>query len=171
MRPHRGRLRPCKYRRIRRRSICRLFSTVLIGARLESSGSYTSVHVIRICQTWYLSRISRIRGEKIVMWRNFSFSCMTIVGKFQFNWWGFIAIYAVLLLNLLFTLFCRKIFATIYGLSCGEKLSQKVHLRRKNDKYEVCEETTWYSSDRTAHFKPFNWGSHSLLLHYLSYQI
>ena len=42
----------------------------------------------------------------------------------------FIAIYAVLLLNLLFMLFCRKI-------SCGEKLSPKVHLWRKNDKYEV----------------------------------
>ena len=63
-----------------------------------------------------------IRGEKIVMWRNFSFPCMTIVGKlkisphvekFQYNWWGFIAIYAVLLLNLLFALFCREIFATI----------------------------------------------------------
>ena len=87
-----------------------------------------------------------IRGEKIVMWRNFSFPCMTIVGKlkispheekFQYNWWGFIAIYAVLLLNLLFTLFCRKIFATIYALSCGGKLSPKVHLWRKNDKYEV----------------------------------
>ena len=39
-----------------------------------------------------------------------------------------IAIYAVLLLNLLFTLFCRKI-------SCGEKLSPKVHLWRKNYKY------------------------------------
>ena len=46
--------------------------------------------------------------------------------------WGFIAIYAVLLLNLLFTLFCREIyFATIYALSCGEKLSPKVHLWRK----------------------------------------
>ena len=45
----------------------------------------------------------------------------------------FIAIYAVLLLNLLFTLFCHKI-------SCGEKLSPKVHLWRKNDKYEVCSE-------------------------------
>ena len=33
----------------------------------------------------------------------------------------FIAIYAVLLLNLLITLFCREIFATIYALSCGEK--------------------------------------------------
>ena len=50
-----------------------------------------------------------------------------------------IAIYAVLLLNLLFTLFCCEIyFATIYTLSCGEKLSPKVHLWRKNDKYQVC---------------------------------
>ena len=66
-----------------------------------------------------------IRGEKIVLWRNFTFPCMTIVGKlkmsphvekFQYNWWGFIAIYAVLSLNLLFTLFCSKIyFATIRG--------------------------------------------------------
>ena len=56
----------------------------------------------------------------------------------MYNCWGFIAIYAVLLLNLLFTLFCRKIyFATIYALSCGEKLSPKVHLWRKNDKYQV----------------------------------
>ena len=31
-----------------------------------------------------------------------------------------------------------KNFATIYALSCGEKLSQKVHLWRKNDKYQVC---------------------------------
>ena len=36
----------------------------------------------------------------------------------------FIAIHAVLLLNLLFTLFCREI-------SCGENLSPKVHLWRK----------------------------------------
>ena len=36
-----------------------------------------------------------------------------------------------MLLNLLFMLFCREIFATIYALSCGEKLSKKVHLRRK----------------------------------------
>ena len=55
-----------------------------------------------------------------------------------YNWWGFIAIYAVLLLNLLFTLFCREIyFATIYVLSCGEKLSRKVHLWRKHDIYQV----------------------------------
>ena len=31
-------------------------------------------------QTWYLSLIS-LSGEKIVMWRNFSFPSMTIVGK------------------------------------------------------------------------------------------
>ena len=43
----------------------------------------------------------------------------------------FIAIYAVLLQNLLFTLFCREI-------SCGEKLSPKLHLWRKNDEYQVC---------------------------------
>ena len=82
-----------------------------------------------------------ICGEKIVMWRNFSFPCMTIVGKlkffpqaekFQYNWLDFIAIYAVLWLNrLIFTLFCRKFFATIYALSCGEKLSPKVHMWRK----------------------------------------
>ena len=84
------------------------------------------------------------------MWRNFSFPCMTIVGKFkisphvekfQYNLWGFITIYAVLLLNLLFMLFCRKNFATIYALSCREKLSPKVHLCRKDDKYQVCGET------------------------------
>ena len=55
---------------------------------------------------------NHIRGEKIVMWRNFSFPCMTIVGKlknsphvkkFQYNWLGFITNFAVLLLNLLFT--------------------------------------------------------------------
>ena len=42
------------------------------------------------------------------------------VEKFQMS---FIAIYAVLLLNLL--------FATIYAVWCGEKLSPKVHLWRK----------------------------------------
>ena len=29
-------------------------------------------------------------------------------------------------------------FATIYALSRGEKLSPKVHLWRKNEKYQVC---------------------------------
>ena len=38
-----------------------------------------------------------------------------------FNLWDFVVIYAVFVLNL-----------------CGEKLSPKVHVWRKNDKYEVC---------------------------------
>ena len=71
------------------------------------------------------------------MWRNLKFSFIKI--NKVCNWWGLIAIYAILLLNLLFTLFCHKIcFATIYALTCGGKFSQKVHLWRKNVKYEVC---------------------------------
>ena len=81
--------------------------------------------------------------RKIVMW---SFPCKTIKGKlkisphvekFQYKWWGFIAIYAVLLQNLLIRLICSEIFAKIYALSCGKKLSPNVHLWRKNDKYQV----------------------------------
>ena len=37
-----------------------------------------------------------------------------------------------------FTLFCRDFFAVIYALLCGEKLSQKLCLWRKKDKYHVC---------------------------------
>ena len=71
------------------------------------------------------------------MWRNFRCLHMTDVEKSEIlHIWHvcdvenvaiyakFIAIYAVLLRNLLFTLFCREI-------SCGEKLSPKVHLWRK----------------------------------------
>ena len=100
------------------------------------------------------------------MWRNFSFPCMTIVGKLKISlhvekseilhiwhvfdvenvaiyakFMHFIAIYVVLLLNLLFTLFCHELyFATIYALSRGEKLSPKVNFWRKNDKHQVWEE-------------------------------
>ena len=68
--------------------------------------------------------MSYIRGEKIAMWRNFSFPYVTIVGKlkisphvekFQNNCWGFIAIYAVLLLNLLFTLFGHVLICPRYA--------------------------------------------------------
>ena len=77
------------------------------------------------------------------MWRNFRCLHMTDVEKSEIlHIWHvcdvenvamyakYIAIYAILLLNLLFTLFCREI-------SCGEKLSLKVHLWRKNDEYQV----------------------------------
>ena len=56
------------------------------------------------------------------MWINLSFPCMTIVGKlknsppvekFQMS---FIAIYTVLLLNLLFTLFVAKFCHNLRGL-------------------------------------------------------
>ena len=78
------------------------------------------------------------------MWRNLRCLHMTDVEKYEiFHIWHvcdvenvakyakFIAIYAVLLLNLLFMLFCSEI-------PCGEKLSPKVHLWRKNDKYQLC---------------------------------
>ena len=55
----------------------------------------------------------------------------------------FIAFYAVLLQNMLFTLFCRKI-------SCGEKLSPKEHLWRKNDKYQVWHQIDLFSPSRTG---------------------
>ena len=37
-----------------------------------------------------------------------------------------------------FTLFCQEFFVAIYTLLCGEKLSQKLCLWRKKDKYRVC---------------------------------
>ena len=79
------------------------------------------------------------------MWRNFSFSCMTIVGKLKISphvdkfhmsqhvekseilhIWHVcdvenIVIYAKFMQNL----------CNIYALSCGDKLSRKVHLWRK----------------------------------------
>ena len=62
-----------------------------------------------------------ILGEKIVMWRK--------IGKFWKKSWE-------ILRN--FGKFWEILgFATIYALSCGEKLSPKLHLWRKNDKYEV----------------------------------
>ena len=48
----------------------------------------------------------------------------------------FIAIYAIWLLNLLFTAFCRKI-------SCVEKLSPKVYLWRKKWQISGLPEITW----------------------------
>ena len=55
-------------------------------------------------------------------------------GEISIQLMGFIAIYAVLLLNLLLTLFCREVFATSYALSCGEKLNPKSTFVEKNDK-------------------------------------
>ena len=68
--------------------------------------------------------------KKSVMWRNFKYLNMTDLRNFRF-----LHIYNLcdvvlfkMLLNLLFTLFCREIyFATIYAPSWGEKLSSQVH--------------------------------------------
>ena len=62
-----------------------------------------------------------ISGEKIVMWRNFSFPCIPCISPHVEKFWEI-----------------WRNFATIYVLSCGEKLSPKIHLWRKNDKYKVC---------------------------------
>ena len=93
-----------------------------------------------ICLMW--SHLKYLPSLPFFSWFWFAISFVKINNVY--NWWGFIAIYAVLLLNLLFTLFCREIyFATIYALSCGEKLSPKVHMWRKNDKYQVWAQ--WYN--------------------------
>ena len=42
---------------------------------------------------------------------------------------GFVAIYVLL---------WQICFVAIYALLCGEKIIQKLHMWRKNDKYEVC---------------------------------
>ena len=119
----------------------------VFALRLHLSWDYATADLI------FVTNITNyIRGKKF---QNFNFPCMTIVGKlkisphvkkFQYSWWGLNAIYAVLLLNLLFKLFCCEILATNYALSCGEQLSPKVHLWRKNDKYQVCATVNKYAN-------------------------
>ena len=75
-----------------------------------------------------------IRGGKIVMWRNFSFPCMTIVGKLQC--YLHVETFWEMLGN----------FATIYALLCGEKLSPKVHLWRKMTNMRSGKK--WYTDTR-----------------------
>ena len=71
------------------------------------------------------------------MWVNFRCLHMTDVEKSEIRhiWHVFdvenVAVYAK------FMQFCL-LFTTVYVLSCGEKLSPKVQLWRKNDKKQVC---------------------------------
>ena len=62
-----------------------------------------------------------------------------------YNLWCFFAFHAVSLQNLFlerFMLFCCKIsFVAIYALLCGKKFRQKLCLWRKNDKYQVKEQS------------------------------
>ena len=102
------------------------FPYVTIAEKFEYLHMWSSINFLHM-KIWSLPFFSWV-------WCAISFVKINNV----YNWWGFIAIYAILLLKLLFTLFCREIyFATIYVLSCGEKLSPKVHMWRKNDKYQV----------------------------------
>ena len=83
-----------------------------------------------------------ISGEKIVMWRNFSFPCMTIMGKLKISphdncgeIWN--SPHLAFLQFFIHAVLSRYLFCRNLALSCGEKLSPKVHLWRKNDKYQV----------------------------------
>ena len=94
------------------------------------------------CHIWNISDFSTSvmwRHLKFLhMWRNFRCLHLTNVEKSEsLHIWHVcdvenVAIYATI----------YAIFATIYALSCGEKLSPKVHLWRKNDKYQVW----WFTS-------------------------
>ena len=95
-----------------------------------------------------------IRGGKIVMWRNFSFPSMTIVGKLQC--YLHVETFWEMLGN----------FATIYALLCGEKLSPKVHLWKTNDKYEVWLMMVFIILFFISHFLEFHyhfWSSNQLI--------
>ena len=64
--------------------------------------------------------------RKSVMWRNdvYNLWCFVALNYYKIS---FLAIYAVLL----------RFFVATYSLFCGEKLSQKLCLWRKKDKYHV----------------------------------
>ena len=90
-----------------------------------------------------------ISGERIVLWRNFSFPCMTIVGKLKisphvekFHMSPHDRCADVEKSKILHIWHvCDVENVAIYSKFMQflvEKLSPKVHLWRKNDKYEVC---------------------------------
>ena len=102
-------------------------SRIIFVEKKLSCGEISAFHVWQLWGNW----------KFLHMWRNFRCLHMTDVEKSEIlHIWHvcdvenvalyatFITNYAVLLLNLLFTLFCREI-------SCGENLSPKVHLWRK----------------------------------------
>ena len=76
------------------------------------------------------------------MWRNDVYNLWCFVAL-NYHKIIFLAIYAVLL----------RFFVAIYALLCGEKLSQKLCLWRKKDKYHVCILTDFAATDVCALFK------------------
>ena len=82
----------------------------LVSPLVQSDKTY-SAHFVLLQQSSYLSRISRIiLVEK-------KLSCGEILGHFETLW---------------------EILGNLYALSRVERLCPKIHLWRKNDKYEVC---------------------------------
>ena len=69
------------------------------------------------------------------MWRHdvYNLWCLVTLNCCKITFWRF-------------TLFCRDFFVAIYALLCGEKLSQKLCLWRKKDKYDV-----WNVHTETLH--------------------
>ena len=87
-----------------------------------SCGEISAFHVLQLKNSPHVEKFHMTDVEKskiLHIWHVCDVENIAIHAKL-------IAIYAVLL----FTLFCREI-------SFGEKLSPKVHLWRRNDKYEV----------------------------------
>ena len=87
-------------------------------------------------------------GDKSVMWRNFRFLCITDVEKSNFfhmtNFydvfvvflWSFVTFMLIFFGKLFFCDLCC--FVGIYAVLGKERLSQKLCLWRKYEKYEVC---------------------------------
>ena len=102
--------------------------------------------VISNFSTWQMWRFLRF----IHMWRNFRFLHTADVEKYEISPHVACVWCKNVNTNAKFKLFCYKIScfaiyailsrnccAVIYALLCGEKFIKKLHLCRKNDKYEV----------------------------------
>ena len=90
-----------------------------------------------------------ISGEKIVVWRNFSFPCITIVGKLRFlhMWINFRCLHMTDveksdILHIWHVCDVKNvaIYAKFMQFHVEKNLAQK-YICGKNDKYQVCLET------------------------------
>ena len=91
-----------------------------------------------------------IRGEKIVMWRNFSYPCMTIVEKFMEFYCNLCHFFAK---SVIHCLFCREIFCHNLRAFMWRKIEPKSTFVEKNDKYEVCWNTSiWSTGSRNTSY-------------------
>jgi len=70
-----------------------------------------------------------------------------------YSLWSFVAFYVTSFCKNYFfanyAVLSRNLFVAIYAFLCGEKLSPKLYMWRKNDKYQVCvrqRNLDWYQS-------------------------